>query len=267
MDAHLPDAICQSVVSLLPVQSPPGPLGGRPPVPHAVVLKVIWFVLTVGCRWRDIPKSMGCCGELARQRLAVWQELGIWQHLHQTLLEELNRKHALDLEIVVVDSTHVRAFGGGAESGPSPVNRRKTGTKYTIMTDGHGTPLAMLATAGNTSDHRCILPIVEQYPHVAGARGRPREHPQVLYADAGYDSDATRQTLRNRGIEPYIRRRKTEHGSGLGKIRWVVERTHSWLGGLRRFRIRYDRHPTLIDAWNNLALAALCYSVLRRHTV
>lgn len=30
----------------------------------------------------------------------------------------------------------------------------------------------------------------------------------------------------------------------------VVERTNSWLG---RFRIRYDRHQTIIDAWNHLA--------------
>jgi hypothetical protein len=38
-----------------------------------------------------------------------------------------------------------------------------------------------------------------------------------------------------------IGKRKTTHGSGLGKIGWVVERTLSWLKGLRRMRIRYDR--------------------------
>ncbi|WP_186377506.1 hypothetical protein [Planctopirus ephydatiae] len=48
------------------------------------------------------------------------------------------RKQALDLEVVVVDSPHVRDFGGGADSGPRPVNRRKSGTKYTLMTDGNG---------------------------------------------------------------------------------------------------------------------------------
>lgn len=63
MDARLPDAFCESVVSLLPTQEPPGRRGGRPAIPHAVVLKVIWFVLTVGCRWKDIPREFGCCGE------------------------------------------------------------------------------------------------------------------------------------------------------------------------------------------------------------
>jgi hypothetical protein len=27
-------------------------------------------------------------------------------------------------------------------------------------------------------------------------------------------------------------------------------------------RIRYDRHATIIDAWNNLALAAICFRIL-----
>jgi len=77
MDARLPDAFCESVVSLLATQEPPGRQGGRPAIPHAVVLKVIWFVLTVGCRWKDIPREFGCCGETARRRLKLWQELGV----------------------------------------------------------------------------------------------------------------------------------------------------------------------------------------------
>lgn len=266
MQAHLPDAICQLAMELLPPQSPPGRWGGRPQIANQTVLKVIWFVLTVGCRWRDVPREMGCSGETARLRLAYWEERGIWQKLHQAILNNLHKHQALDLDVVVIDSMHVRAFGGGVESGPSPVNRRKPGTRYTIMTDGKGTPLAMLATPGNRSDQKCLLPTVEQYPQVAGIPGRPRRHPKRLYADAGYDSEPTRIELRNRGIIPYIRRRKTEHGSGLGKIRWVVERTNSWLGGLRRFRIRYDRHPVIVSAWNHLALAALCYAVLVRCT-
>ena len=40
-------------------------------------------------------------------------------------------------------------------------------------------------------------------------------------------------------------RRSTAHGSGLGKERWVVERTFAWLHNLRRLRIRYERDPGL----------------------
>jgi transposase len=38
-----------------------------------------------------------------------------------------------------------------------------------------------------------------------------------------------------------IARRQTEHGSGLGRWRWVVERAFAWLHNFRRLRIRWER--------------------------
>jgi hypothetical protein len=62
---------------MLPVQKEIGPKGGRPPTAHHTVLKVIWFVLVTSCRWKDVPKEIGCCGETARTRLQAWERAGI----------------------------------------------------------------------------------------------------------------------------------------------------------------------------------------------
>jgi transposase len=86
--------------------------------------------------------------------------------------------------------------------------------------------------------------------------------PDDAYADRGYDSEATRALLRWLGIEPHIAQRKTPHGSGLGKVRWVVERTISWLKGLRRLRVRYDRLGVIVDAWATLAASVICFRIL-----
>ena len=67
--------------------------------------------------------------------------------------------------------------------------------------------------------------------------------------------------LRWLGIEPVIAKRNTEHGTGLGKIRWVVERTISWLKGLRRLRVRYDRLKVVQGAWTTLAAAVICFRI------
>ena len=80
--------------------------------------------------------------------------------------------------------------------------------------------------------------------------------------DAGYDRQATREALSAQGIGTAIRFRKRPHGSHLGRVRWPVERTFSWIKGLRRMRIRYDRHPTLIDDWQQLTLAVICFRIL-----
>jgi hypothetical protein len=61
--------------------------------------------------------------------LAYWEQLGVWQRLHASILEELHRKKVLDLEVVVIDSTHVRAFGGGADSGPSRIHKKHRGNR------------------------------------------------------------------------------------------------------------------------------------------
>src|SRR4051794_37318718 len=99
-------------------------------------------------------------------------------------------------------------------------------------------------------------------PRSKASRGRPKELPDERYADRGYDSDDTRWLLRWLGIEPFVGKRKTPHGSGLGRTRWVVERTIGWIKGLRRLRIRYDRLGVIQDAWDTLAACVICFRLL-----
>ena len=265
-DARMPEKFYELAQPMLPAEKQPGPEGGRPPSGHYSVLKVIWFVLVTGCRWKDVPKEMGCCGETARTRLQAWERAGIWNQLHQLLLTMLRQENELHLETAIIDSTQVRAFGGGDATGPSPVDRRKKGTKYTLLVDRDGVPLVIHAVPANRSDHREILPVVTSFPAVPGKPGSPRTHPDKLYADAGYECEATRSVLRWPGIEPHIRHRDGGHGSHLGRVRWVVERTISWIKGLRRIRVRYDRSATSIDAWTTLAAAVVCLIILMEAT-
>ena len=49
--------------------------------------------------------------------------------------------------------------------------------------------------------------------------------PDCVIGDRGYDAEAIRQGLLIRGIRPWVAKRNTEYGSGLGRWRWVIERT------------------------------------------
>lgn len=68
------------------------------------------------------------------------------------------------------------------------------------MVDRHGIPVAFHTAGANASDHRQIIPLVLDFPKVGGKSGRPKERPDTLLADAGYDSEATRWLLRWLGI-------------------------------------------------------------------
>lgn len=260
-DARLPEAFYDLVCHHLPPEQPVGPQGGRPTIAQRIVLKVIWFVLVSGCRWEDVPQEMGCSGRTAHRRLRLWEELGVWDRLHADLLRLLRQNEQLDPDLVIVDSVLVRAFGGGEDTGPSPVDRGKKGSKHTLLVDRHGVPLAMQTAGANASDQTTIIPILVAYPEVGGKPGRPKQRPDTVVADRGFDNPSVHGLLAWLGIEDRIARKRTEHGSGLGKVRWVVERTISWLKGLRRMRIRYDRLRVIQEAWNTLAASVICFRI------
>ncbi|HEX6983827.1 MAG TPA: transposase, partial [Planctomycetaceae bacterium] len=53
-------------------------------------------------------------------------------------------------------------------------------------------------------------------------------------------------------------RRGADHGSGLGKVRWVVERTISWFHQFRRLGTRRDRDPARQEAFMSLGCSLIC---------
>ena len=112
-------------------------------------------------------------------------------------------------------------------TGPSPVDRGKTGSKHHLICDGGGIPLAMTLTGGNRNDITQLLPLLDSVPPVRGRRGQP-------------------------------------HGSGLGVVRWVVERTIAWYHGMKRLRIRWERRDDIHEAFLALATCIITFRHVRR---
>ena len=120
-----------------------------------------------------------------------------------------------------------------------------------------------LLTGGNRNDVTQLMPLIQDIPPVRGRRGRPRRRPDTVYADRAYDHDKYRKQVRAVGVTPVIARRGTEHGSGLGQYRWVVEQTFALLHWFRRLRIRWEIRDDIHEAFLRLACAIIC---LRRLT-
>jgi IS5 family transposase len=154
---------------------------------------------------------------------------------------------------------------GGEQTGPNPVDRGKAGSKYHLVVDRNGIPLAIRLSAANAHDATQLLPLVDAIPPIIGPRGRPgrpRKRPAKLHGDKAYDSADLRRALRARGITPRLARRGINSSERLGRYRWVVERTLSWLLGFRRLGIRYERRAELLQGLLHLACALICLSFL-----
>jgi len=132
-----------------------------------------------------------------------------------------------------------------------------------VIAEGHGIPLAVTLTGGQRNDVTQLMPLIAAIPPVPGRRGRPRQRPDRVCADRGYDHDTYRRQVRQKGITPVIARRGTEHGSGLGVHRWVVERSLALLHWFRRLRIRWEIRDDIHEAFLSLACAIICWRRLR----
>jgi transposase len=117
-------------------------------------------------------------------------------------------------------------------------------------------------TGANTNDGTQLIPLVDAIPPVRGKPGAPRRRPQSAYGDRAYYSRMRKILLHARGIEPRLAKPRTAHGSGLGRKRWVIERTLSWLHQFRRLRVRYDRRADIHEAFLTLGCALICWKKL-----
>ena len=158
---------------------------------------------------------------------------------------------------------------GGEATGPNPTDRGKAGSKYHLVVDRNGIPLAVRLSAANAHDSTQLVPLVDDIPPIIGPRGkpgRPRKRPAKLHADKAYDSSDLRRALRARGITPRIARRGVESSERLGRHRWVVERTQAWLLGCHRLGVRYERRADLLQGLLHLACALICVRLLEPAT-
>jgi IS5 family transposase len=85
-----------------------------------------------------------------------------------------------------------------------------------------------------------------------------------VHADKGYDYAHCRESLKRRGVAARIARRGIESSEKLGRHRWVVERTHAWLAGFGKLRIRFERG---LDTHVALLIGLRRYLIAIRRTV
>src|ERR687898_2843045 len=105
------DELWAVIEPLLP-KEPPKPRGGRPRVGDRAALTGILFVLKTGIPCKMLPQEMGCgSGMTCWRRLKEWHHDGVWERLHQGLLDRLGEADYIDWSRASLDSGSVPAVG------------------------------------------------------------------------------------------------------------------------------------------------------------
>lgn len=111
IDGLVSDGLWEAVEPLVPPE-PPKPKGGRPRTPPRAVFSGIVYVLKTGIPWGMLPREFGCSGVTCWRRLRDWRKAGVFERLHQTLLDRLGQAGSIDWSRASLDSASIPAKRG-----------------------------------------------------------------------------------------------------------------------------------------------------------
>ena len=187
------------------------------------------------------------------------------------------------LACLLIDGTHIKARKGGLCTGPSPVDRGKTGSKMTALTDEHSIPVCAIFCGGNESDMNQLPRALDEARRIHGDLSQFTE----ILADKGYDSRANRMECLRHGLRPLIlerrKRRQTllphaalpvgnrtrrarpiayppltrEEFTRVARRRNAVERCFAWQDNYRRVDRRHEHRVDTFRALQYLSLTVL----------
>src|SRR5215210_3372500 len=141
-----------------PVVAPSHPLGcHRPRVPARLVFEHVVAALVHGSGYERIA-SPGCSERTIRRRIQAWAAGRLMERVHALALAAYERMIGLDLEDLAVDGCITKAPSGGEVAGRSPVDRGKQGLKRSLLTEGRGVPLHVIAAPANRHDSPLLAP-------------------------------------------------------------------------------------------------------------
>ena len=240
---YIIEPIWEQFRALLPGRDVDHPLGcHRTRIPDKVVFEKLVQVLVFGCAyWRISDEE--CSATTLRRRRDEWIELGAMDTLERIVREAYDRIVGLELEEVAVDCCITKAPCGGEKAGRSPVDRGKRGIKRSVAVDVRGIPLGIVTAPANRHDS----------PLLAGTLDATRALDLLpegtsIHLDRGYDSEATREKLRARGLKAEISQ-KGKPAPVAATRRWIVERTNSWHNAHKKLVWCTERRGRVIAFW------------------
>lgn len=107
-NSDLTDEQWQRIKPLLPKPAKTG----RPRSDDREVLNGIFYVLSTGCRWKDMPHDIEASPSTCNRRLLEYQEERIWQKIQQELTKEAYRKGKINLNNGYHDASVVKSKRG-----------------------------------------------------------------------------------------------------------------------------------------------------------
>lgn len=261
---HIPDDLWSLIAPILGPEKQPA-TRGRPATPFRLAFDALVYVLRTGCQWQALPRQEYAPPSTVHGIYRKWVKVGVFEKAWKVLLEYYDEKVGIKWKWQSLDCAMTKAPLGGEATGPSPVDRGKSGTKRSVLTDQRGAPLASDVTAANTHDKTVALETLDSIIVERPEKLIYRIHHLCL--DKGYDyADVIAGVLARDYILHMKKRGEADKPIDGAKKhparRWVVERTHSWMNRFRRLLVRWEKKVENYEAMLHLASVLILFRLV-----
>ena len=262
---HAPDDLWSLIEPIIGPDKPKGSRG-RPATPNRLIFDAVIYVLRTGCQWRAIPREVYAAPTTVHGRFRRWAEARLFERIWRVMLEYYDQQLGIDWKWLTLDGCITKAPLGGEETGRSPVDRGKQGTKRSVLCDGRGVPLSVVVTSANRNDKTVALQTIDEMVVERPERRVYRLHHICL--DKGYDYRDVIEGMLERDFILHLKKRGIKEeptvsgGRKYPARRWVVERTNAWHNKFRRLLVRWERKFEHYLAMVDLASALIVYRVI-----
>jgi putative transposase len=271
----------------------PAPTAAGRPKMHSTheILNAIFYIVRGGCAWRLLPHDFPPW-KTVYHYFRLWRLDGTWERMHAALRKRVRvrLKRNPQPSAAIVDNQSIKTTGVGGEQRGYDGGKKVKGRKRHLLVDTQGLVLEVRVHSAKVMDRDGIkllldpsswdrLPRLSHLWLDAGYNGQDKgadwvqkvlgwtaeivRHPQKPVPDEVMRTWV--RELTKEGVQ--IDREKLQEPKDprpFLPIRWIVERTFSWLGQNRRLSKDYERLPESGEAFIYVAMSRLMVRRLAR---
>ena len=236
MNYNITDSLWEEIKIIIPMKKNKV---GRPELDRRKCLETIFWILRTGAQWASIPRFIAPHTTI-HGKFRKWVKLGVFEKIMEKAKAFYLAKNPGWEIWFAIDGSFVKAPLGGEKTGKNPTDRRKLGSKKSMIVDQRGAPLGIAIGSANTHDSKLVKATLESFE-----RAFQPNILKIMAADSAYDSKKIKTILREMNFVPLInvnrRRSKKNCEKVSSRHRWIIERSIGWLNNFRSIRIRWAR--------------------------
>jgi putative transposase len=228
--------------------------GGRKREVHIwCVLNAIFYILTQGCTWRNLPGDFPAW-QTVYTYFRDWQKDGTWVSIHDRLRDwvRVDTERATSPSEAIIDSQSVKSAAMVSKSVGYDAGKKIKGRKRFITVDTLGLILRVLVTSAKVPERTGGKQVLKRVKNM----GTKVSRLTTVWADGGFSGPSFMMWVMDvcRWIVQVVLRPQQTQGFVVLKKRWIVERTFGWLMGCRRLVRDYELLPETSETFIYLAM-------------